>query len=142
MDATPLPETTAALLRTEVRVFATRCGTRRVLPTHVHVGTPAGDRATLPHDPSYDAGLRADLLTRALDRLDDPARLSAWLTRGGFPAACDDDLAWLAAADAAFGRRGVTRVPFFAVTRHGWLDVRTGEVRVWRRVRPLRSVSP
>ena len=57
--------------RMEVRRFATLCGTARALPTLVHVGVLAGDRVTVTADPSYDAGLRADLLTRALDRVDD-----------------------------------------------------------------------
>ncbi len=142
MDAPMISSTTATLLRDEVRRFVTECGTRRALPTLVHVGVLAGHRIALPADTSYDAGLRADLLTRALDRFDDPTPLMAWLTRGGFPSVHDADLAWLAAADLGFGRHGVQRVSFFTVTRHGWLDVRTGDTRSWQRVRPLPAVSP
>lgn len=138
MEASGVPEPMAELLRAEVRRFVTECGTRRALPTEVRIGVPAGHRITLPADPTYDAALRSDLLTRAVDRLADPAGLTVWLTRGGFTTAGDVDLAWLAAADAAFGRHAVARVPFFAVTRHGWLEVRTAEARTWRRVRPLR----
>ncbi|MGI9156242.1 MAG: hypothetical protein ACR2FG_06340 [Marmoricola sp.] len=133
---------TAARLRDEVRRFVTECGTRRALPTLVHVGMLAGRRITFPIDASYDAGLRADLVTRALDRFDDPGPLAAWLTRGGLPSVHDDDLAWLVAADTGFGRHGVPQVPFFAVTRHGWLDVRTGQALTWRRVRPLPAALP
>jgi hypothetical protein len=136
MGGPTVPETTPVLLRAEVRRFVAECGTRRALPTRVHVGWLGGERATLLDDPSYDAGLRADLLTRALDRFDEPGPTTAWLTRGGFTTTGDDDLAWLAAADAAFGRHGVARVAFFAITRQGWLDVRTGQSRTWRRVRP------
>lgn len=139
MDGPGVPASTAALLREEVRRFVTACGTRRALPSRIHVGVLAGHRITLPADPSYDAGLRADLLTRALDRLGEPAQLGAWLTRGGFTTASDQDLAWLVAVGTAFGRHGVTGTAFFAVTRHGWLDVRTGEEQTWRRVRPLRK---
>ncbi|MDQ6641958.1 MAG: hypothetical protein M3Y66_05620, partial [Actinomycetota bacterium] len=91
MDAPVVSEATAALLRTETRRFVTQCGTRRALPTLVHVGEPAGDRITITPGRSYDAGLRADLLTRALDRLDEPAFAAGWLTRGGFPTAGDQD---------------------------------------------------
>jgi len=142
MDAPAVSATTAAALRAEMRRFATECGTRRALPTVLHVGVLAGHRIKIPADPSYDAGLRTDLLTRALDRLDEPAGLTAWLTRGGFTSACDQDLTWLAAADAAFGRHGVARVSFFAVTRHGWLDVRTSQAQTWRRVRSITRGRP
>lgn len=139
MEQREVPEETAALLRTEVRRFVTECGTRRALPTRLYVGRPGGDRTEVPVEATYDDGLRVDLLTRALDGLVDPGLLCGWLTRGGFPTACDEDLLWLAAADRAFGRHGAARVPFFAVTRRGWLDVRTGESRAWQRVRPLRA---
>jgi hypothetical protein len=141
MGGPRVSETTALLLRAEVGRFVAGCGTRRALPTRVHVGWLGDERLTLRADPSYDAGLRADLLTRALDRFDEPLPTTAWLTRGGVATTGDDDLAWLAAADAAFGRHGVARVAFFAVTRQGWLDVRTGQTRTWRRVRPG-SVEP
>ncbi|MEP6816535.1 MAG: hypothetical protein ABI873_13395 [Marmoricola sp.] len=139
MDGPAVSATTVTVLRAEVRRFVTECGTRRALPTRVHVGELAGDRMSIHVDAWYDVGLRADLLTRALDHLGEPAGLTAWLTRGGYTTACDHDLVWLAAADMAFGRHGVARVAIFAVTRHGWLDVRTGEVRSWRRVRPLKK---
>jgi hypothetical protein len=137
MGGPAVSEASAALLRAEVRRFVTECGTRRALPTVAHVGRLAAERVTIPADASYEAGLRADLLTRALERAGAPARTGVWLTRAGFTTAGDQDLAWLAAADTAFGRHGVTRVPFFTVTRHGWLDVRSGESRTWPRVRPL-----
>ena len=126
----------AAALRMEVRRFATLCGTTRALPTLVHVGELAGDRVTMPADPSYDAGLRADVLTRALDRGID-AWTSIWLTRGGVLCVGDADLAWFAAARTAFGRHGIGDPGVHVVTRYGWLDLRTGASRTWRRVRPL-----
>jgi len=126
----------AAALRMEVRRFATLCGTARALPTLVHVGELAGDRITLPADPSYDAGLRADVLTRALDHGIDE-RTSIWLTRGGPLSVGDVDLAWFAAARTAFGRHGVGDPAVHVVTRYGWFDVSTGAGRAWRRVRPL-----
>ncbi len=130
-----------AALRMEVRRFVTHCGTARKLPTLVHVGVLAGDRVTLPADPSYDAGLRADLLTRALDRAESGESASVWLTRGGQLTVGDADLAWFAAARAAFGRYGVDQPTVHVVTRYGWLDLLTGECRTWRRVRPLPRAS-
>jgi hypothetical protein len=126
----------AAALRMEVRRFATLCGTARALPTLVHVGELAGDRITIPADPSYDAGLRSDVLTRALARSIDE-RTSIWLTRGGPLSVGDMDLAWFAAARTAFGRHGVGDPAVHVVTRYGWFDLSTGAGRTWRRVRPL-----
>jgi hypothetical protein len=34
-----------------------------------------------------------------------------------------------------FAAHGVRLTGFYAITRTGWLDVRTGEARVWRRLR-------
>ena len=126
-------------LRLEVRRFATACGRTRALSSLLHVGELGGRRASLTPDPSYDAGLRADLVTRLLDQSPEPASATAWLTRGGSLIVGDLDLAWFAAATAAFARHGVSDVPFHVVTRHGWLDVGAGDHRVWRRVRPLRG---
>jgi hypothetical protein len=129
-------------LRMEVRRFVTHCGTVRKLPASVHIGVLAGERVTLPADPSYDAGLRADLLTRALDRpVTGTERTSVWLTRSGHLTAGDVDLAWFAAARAAFGRYGVEQPTVHVITRYGWLDLRSGECRTWRRVRPLPRAS-
>jgi len=128
-----------AALRLEVRRFATDCGRTRALSPLVHVGALGGVREHVTPDPSYAAGLRVDLATRVLDLVDDPAAATAWLTRGGPLIVGDLDLAWFAASTAAFARHGVTEVPFHVVTRHGWLDVRAGDHRVWRRVRPLRG---
>jgi hypothetical protein len=81
-------------------------------------------------------GLRADVLTRALDHGIDE-RTSIWLTRGGPLSVGDVDLAWFAAARTALGRHGVGDPAVHVVTRYGWLDLSTGAGRTWRRVRPL-----
>jgi hypothetical protein len=130
-----------ASLRLEVRRFATDSGRTRALASLVNVGDLGGRRASLTPDPSCDAGLRADLVSRLLARVDGPSAATAWLTRGGALIVGDLDLAWFGAATEAFARHGSSDVPFHVVTRHGWLDVRTGEHRIWRRVRPLRRSS-
>jgi hypothetical protein len=47
----------------------------------------------------------------------------------------DYDVAWHAAAQRSFGAHEVELLGFRAVTRSGWIDVRTGERRTWKRLR-------
>jgi hypothetical protein len=137
VDALPL----AGQLRAALCDFVTAAGTRRRLPTLFHVGRPGGDHLTLPHDPYFDAGLRADLVERAIDGLDGPAatRPCPWLTRTGDLSPADADFAWFAAARDGFGRHGLDLPGFFVVTRYGWLNLANEDVIRWRRVRPRRD---
>jgi hypothetical protein len=125
-------------LRTEVGRF--RAGqVRRRFPTTVQVGEPAGPRVStrLADAQGYDAGLRADIVSGLLDLQPAgvPAASSAWLTRPGDPEPQDCDLAWLAASHTAFAMHGRRLSGFYVVTRTGWLDLRSGERRVWKRLR-------
>lgn len=137
------PASTAALLRLEVGRLRLRQPLRR-FDTVVHLGHLDGVRrtCTVPRaDASVlDAGTRAEVVTRlleehpaAVDAADDP--VSVWLTRAGESCLQDDDLAWLSAAGRALGALGHRLDGFWAVTRTGWLDVRTGEQRTWKRLR-------
>jgi len=137
IDALPL----AGQLRAALCDFVASAGTRRNLPTLFHVGTPGGDRITLPHDVTFDSGLRSDLVERALEGLEGRAaeRPVPWLTRTGDLSPADADLAWFAAARDGFGRLGVELPGFFVVTRHGWFNLANEDVVRWRRVRPQRS---
>ena len=113
----------------------------------LHVGELGGthERCTLaPEDrPLLDAGLRTELVCRLLERLSGRTendgcslgRTTVWLTRPGEPTAQDTDLAWMAAADAACRESDADLDGFWAVTRAGWLDLRTGDTRTWRRLR-------
>lgn len=136
IDALPL----AGQLRAALCDFVSSAGTRRKLPTLFHVGTPGGDHITLPHDLYFDAGLRADLVERAIDGLDGRAaeRPVPWLTRTGELTPGDADFAWFAAAREGFGRHARDLPGFFVVTRYGWLNLANEDVIRWRRVR-LRS---
>ena len=58
-----------------------------------------------------------------------------WLTRAGDPQLQDEDLAWLSATCRAFGALDRDLAGFWTVTRTGWIDVRTGESRTWKRLR-------
>lgn len=140
IDALPL----AAQLRTALCDFVSAAGTRRRLPTLFHVGTPGGDRITLPHDLYFDAGLRADLVERAIDGLDGRAgeRPVPWLTRTGDLTPSDADFAWFSASREAFGRHDLALPGFFVVTRYGWLNLANEDVIRWRRVRPHREAAP
>lgn len=81
-----------------------------------------------------DAALRTDVISSLLDDAGaDP--VSAWVARPGSPAPHDVDLQWLAAATMAFAMHGRDLEGFYAITRAGWLDVRTGDSRTWKRLR-------
>jgi hypothetical protein len=86
----------------------------------------------------YDAGVRADLVTRALDGLADPTPL-AWLTRTGSLDPTDVDAAWCAAVLTGHARHGLPVAGFYVVTRAGWTDLTTGERHEWSRVRQVRD---
>jgi len=117
--------------------FITAAGTRRSLPRELHLGVPGGEQVTLVDDGALDAGLRADVVERALDGIDrqrvpEPV---PWITRSGELVPGDPDFAWLTASMEAFGRHGLVVPGFYVITRYGWIDlvaghlVRTGRVR-------------
>lgn len=124
-------------LRREVGLLRAR-ESRRVFHTVVAVGDLGGEGegfVVRAQDlPVADAALRTDVMCALLAQVGE-GPMSAWLARSGFPETCDVDLGWLAAAIAAFGIHGRTLAGFYAITRADWLDVRTGETRVWRRLR-------
>jgi len=125
------------LLRREVGRFRAR-ESRRVFDTSVHVGVLDGARDSFTVRaadlPVVDAALRTDVVSALLDDSPDDWR-TAWLVRPGVPEVHDLDLAWLGAAGTAFGMHGRPLEAFYTVTRTGWLDVLTGERRVWKRLR-------
>ena len=125
------------LLRLEVGRLRRR-ESRRVFDTTVNIGRLAGDRDTFvvrAQDlPRLDRGLRLDVLGALLDE-QEAEEAAAWLVRPGVPEPQDADLGWLAATTFAFAARGTRLTGFYAITRTGWLDVRTGESRVWKRLR-------
>jgi hypothetical protein len=128
-----------AALRREVGMLRAR-ESRRVFDTMVYVGRLEGERESFvvrAQDlTSVDAALRVDVVCALLANLaDDPAPAQAWLTRSGAPTTHDVDLLWLAAATIAFGIHGQSLEDFFAITRGGWLDVRSGAHRAWKRLR-------
>ncbi len=124
-------------LRTEVGRF--RQGQqRRRFDLALHVGTPDGARSSV-EIPAKELGYldrqtRTELFS-ALVEIAPAGTDSAWLTRPGGADAMAADVAWMVAAAAAFGSAGAELTGFFAITRWGWVEVRTGESRVWRRLR-------
>jgi len=123
--------------------FVAAAGTRRALPTTMHVGAPEGQHADIAVDDWHDAGLRTELVARALAGLEDRAfeRALPWLTRTGELDVHDSDLQWCADARQAFARYGLELPGFFVVTRRGWSNLLTGEAHRWHRVRPARYVE-
>jgi hypothetical protein len=126
----PVPAPTERLLRSAVLDLATE--RRRRVPPVLHVGAP-GSWMTVPDDRTWDHGLRTDLVGAALRRLDRPEAV-AWVTRSGPLTMQDVDAAWLAPVVTAGAERDMD-VTFVVVTRHGWVDPRSGVRRVWRRIR-------
>ena len=114
---------------------------RRSFPLGLHLGHPQGTRHGVevpwPVPAEYDAGLRFDVLDALLEQWDEVAGgpVCVWLTRPGVPTVHDVDLEWLAAATRGCGAHEVELLTVRAVTHTGWLDVVTGEQRVWRRLR-------
>lgn len=132
----------ATQLRFALVDLVTELGTRRTTPPVFHLGVPGGAQRQFSHDPADDAGLRADVLERALDTLDlDPVPVP-WLTRNGDLAAGDLDYAWLAAAGEAFGRYALRMPGFFVMTRYGWFDLLDDADPVRCSVRPRRRRAP
>jgi hypothetical protein len=128
-----------ALLRREVGLLRRR-ETRRRFDTEVTVGRLDGERrsCTVPRDAGglLDPGTRAAVVAVLLEQLSPVAdRLDAWIVRPGETSLQDQDLGWFSAADRAFAEADVVLDGFWTVTRTGWLDVRSGERRTWKRLR-------
>ncbi len=125
------------LLREEVGMLRAR-ESRRVFDVAVNVGRIAGARDSFvlrAQDlPAVDAALRIDVLASLVGQSPADA-VTAWVARPGEPYPHDLDLEWMAAAAVAFDIHGRDLDGFYAITRTGWLDVRTGECRTWKRLR-------
>lgn len=125
------------LLRQEVGLLRER-ESRRVFDVAITVGELTGERDSFvlraQDVPAMDVGLRIDVVSSLVGQ-SAPQANSAWVCRPGAPHVHDVDLEWLAAVNVAFGIHGRELAGFYAITRSGWLDVRTGEHMVWKRLR-------
>lgn len=142
----------AAPLREEVRRLLADAGWRRQLPLRCFVGHPGGrdethvaelevpsDRVVRALAPGALAGLRTDLVERALDGLDDPRGALCWVGRSGGLGVGDAELAWWAASRRGFARHDLEPAAFCVLNRSGWLEPDTGRGRTWARLRPRRA---
>lgn len=125
------------LLREEVGRFRAR-EHRRVFDSSVHVGLLGGPRTGFvirAQDlPAMDAALRIDVVSALVES--SPAEWrTAWIVRAGTPEPHDLDLQWLAAVLTAFAMHDRPVDDCYVITRAGWRDVRSGETRVWARLR-------
>jgi len=125
----------AFAIRAELRDFVGVAGTRRSLPITCHVGHPCGEQVHLEHGVTADPSLRADLVERAIDGLLVVDAACAWITRGGELTLTDADAEWFAASRTAFARHGLRLPAFVVLNRSGWVDLVSGEQRLWSRVR-------
>jgi hypothetical protein len=125
------------LLRSEVGQFRAR-ESRRVFDTVVHLGRLGGPRDSFvvrAQDlPALDPALCTDVVSSMVEQ-SPPEWCTVWLSRAGVPQLHDVDQLWHAAAGVAFGIHGRLLEGFYVLTRSGWLDVRTGESKVWKRLR-------
>jgi hypothetical protein len=126
-----------ARLRLEVAHFRER-ERRRTFDPALWVGSVGRHRASVAvpsHrlamvDRQVGAELFAGLLEEAPDGTD-----TAWLSRSGPVVVELGDVAAMVAAETAFGSAGRRLAGCYVITREGWVDLRTGERRVWRRLR-------
>ncbi|MCW2818802.1 MAG: hypothetical protein JWR42_1589 [Marmoricola sp.] len=131
----------------EVRAWAALTSIAGVR-TRCHVGVPAGERVVLPDeaalaalgapDSSADAGagVRADLVERALEHVENLGPAHVWVARTGPLGLGDVEVAWHAAARHALARHGLEPDRFLVLNRSGWLHVVSGQRQEWRRLRP------
>lgn len=126
-----LPLADRRLLRGAVLSLAV-ADRRRRLPAQLQVGVPGGPACGVEDQPSWDHGLRTDIVGAALRALGDPRWV--WVTRSGPLTVQDVDMAWLGPSLCAAEERRVD-VAYVVVTRHGWLDPRSGLCRQWKRIR-------
>lgn len=153
----PLAPGLEALLRRAVLDVALS-GPTRVRPPVLHVGVPGGPTALFvpqTDDPDLDPALRSDVVAAMVRRADlmaaagrtrhgrgeaaptaptAPTAPVVWLVRLGDLALQDVDLAWLAAARAAYAEAELPLV-MVVVSRTAWRDPRSGMGRSWRRLR-------
>ena len=132
----PVPRATGLLLREAVRRLARGEHRRRFAPL-LHLGRPGVHEHAVPAALSLtDHALRCDLVAAVLARHPEAGGTEplVWLTRAGELDAEDLDLAWTAAAAAAFAEAG-RDLTCVVVTRQGWRDPRSGTRREWQRIR-------
>ena len=127
----PLPLPQRRVLRAAVLQLATT-DHRRHVPPSLHVGAPGGPTTTVRDDATWDHGLRTEIAGAVLRAARDPFWI--WVTRSGPLTLQDVDAAWLGPVVAATGERGVDAA-YVVVTRHGWLDPRSGLTQEWQRIR-------
>ena len=143
MDRDPL-ERLVPGIETELRAFVAAAGSRRALPLTAYAGVPGGERSDFPgaiHGAVGDDGLRADLVERALDGIEDLAGACVWVSRPGPFVPGDLEVAWRRAAHEGFARHGLVLPAYVVLNRYGWHDLVSGRERTWYRVRPRRRVG-
>lgn len=111
---------------------------RRGFDTIVNAGVVGGPRASLvvPRrcEPDLDESVCTDILEALLESAPSPSP-AAWLLRRGTAEPTDLDRCWASAATRTFAIAGLPPPTLHALAREGWIDLRTGQRRTWRRLR-------
>lgn len=115
--------------------FVARHSRRRNVATTLHLGRPREEVRTILAERWYDDGLRADLVTRAVDGLAVPEPV-VWMTRPGALGPLETDRDWLRAARTGFARHDRRLASFHVLTRYGWVELVDGRRRARARIRP------
>lgn len=135
----PVPRSLHALLRLAVLDHARSERRRHYLPL-VHVGRPGGPQTlfAVRAEDGADQALRADVVAAMVRRVTrvpgSPEAPMVWLTRSGELDLQDVDVAWLAAARAAYAEAQAP-LTMVVVNRRGWRDPRSGVGCTWSRMR-------
>jgi len=127
------------LLRHEVGMLRAR-ESRRVFDPVLKVGHLAGEHesfiARAQDRLALDVSLCTDVVSALVTEIDPRlATLTVWLTRAGGPEPHEMDLRWMAAAAVACGQHGRDVDGFYAITRTGWINLRSGQSQTWKRLR-------
>ena len=148
-DAPPEPAAPPAQLAAWLRVRTRRLrqdSIRRRFPAELEIVAAVPPEPTAPPLASWvgagqadDHGLRVEVLIRLLAAVsaDGAANSERALihVRPGPPELADSDFAWWSAARCTHGIAGVDVVRMVALTRWGWVDVASGAVKTWARLR-------
>jgi len=132
----PVPRPLHVQLRRAVLDHATTEHRHRFAPL-IHVGSPGGPEEVfaVASGERLDQALRTDVVAALVRRVRRPGVVPMiWLTRPGGFELQDLDALWLAAARAATAEAGIG-LTLVVVTRHGWVDPRSGVRREWKRLR-------
>lgn len=144
-ELTPPPAQLAAWLRMRTGLLR-QDSIRRRFAAGLEIVAAVPPEPTAPPSASWrgagqadDHGLRVEVLVRLLAAVSADgaadAKLALIHVRPGPPELADSDFAWWSAARCTRGIAEAEVVRMVALTRWGWVDVASGAVKTWARLR-------